>query len=235
MKETVSETNTKSCVPTLIDTTLDIIKKRFHSASSTTDSENYKDLMLEKAMEIWSWYPSEEKLFYDGFMHEGCFLLAWNNCFGKDISISSSCADIDRKQGDFILGYNDSSTITDVTISWDFYAKKLGSSDNYSINPILLPIYKNSTNKTYVELFLEEPTKALCNEYFDHLIDINEKIINNRIPKKIEVKVIKKKGCEKSETISFRKNSHNCYSVIIHKNRFKRITELLSLMKKANL
>lgn len=234
MEITNTEIEKEIKVPTLILTTLDILSKRHSSAQNSPHNlYRYQYLLEKKSSDICNWYTSNnENLFYDGFIHEGCFLLACSNCLQDDILISESNAQEDLQGTDFKLkeGKKPEKPL-DVTISIPEYARKLSYKN---LIPIILPIYNPEVGKSYPEIFLDNPTKETYQDYIKHIVFHNQRILGNRFPQKLEINVLKKKK-EKEEALFYRNNGSTSYFVKIHKTKYNRIMRILNTLDKLTL
>lgn len=192
--------------------------------------------MNDRNHEILNWRQNKEELFYDGFMHEGCFLLACQECFGDDHFIINSNAKEDKQGIDFKLmskkGYKG---LVDVTISIDSFAQKLDPNSKSKSIPILLPIHNPNTQKSYVELFLENPNLEEFQEYLEHIHSHNHRILSNGITNRLNIDIIKGKNGRKGSLNRTRQNGNSSYSIELEKKRYYQITNLLSNLKKFTL
>ncbi len=233
METTNTKIELETKVPTLILTTLDILIRRHSSAQySDQDLHRYQYLLEERSDDICNWYENDnEALFYDGFIHEGCFLLACNNCLQKNILITTSNAQEDLDGRDFILKEGKSEKFFDVTISAPEYARKLSYENKM---PILLPIHNAEIGKTYAENFLGNPTKKTYQNYIKHVVTHNRKILDNEFLERFEICVLKKRK-EKSETLSYKNNGSSSYFIKIHRIKYNKIMRILNTLERLTL
>lgn len=228
------EKNDTKGLPPLIDTALTILGTKYSSADTeTSKSLRYREIMFERASEIWSWYPNNSQLYFDGFMHEGCFLWAFKNCLQTEFNISHTEEKDDIGGIDFKLELEDKAHKihkVDVTVSPRSYAEKLGLRC-YKSSPILLPVYVNESRNTYVNKFLKSPTQEASQEYINHIVEYNRDILHNKVGEKFKINIVKKKGNEQAKAVHFANNSSYLHSIYIHKARYKRILKLLDLLE----
>ena len=233
METTNTKIELETKVPTLILTTLDILIRRHSSAQySDQDLHRYQYLLEKRSDDICNWYENDnEALFYDGFIHEGCFLLACNNCLQKNILITTSNAQEDLDGRDFILKEGKSEKFFDVTIRAHEYARKLSYENKM---PILLPIHNAEIGKTYAENFLGNPTKKDYQNYLKHVVRHNKRILDNKFLEKFELSILKKKN-EKPETLFCKNNGSVSYFIRIHKTKYNKIMRILNTFESLTL
>jgi hypothetical protein len=112
----------------ILNSTFDILEYRYNNPGSSSNFAGYRKMLENEAFKINCLYTNNSpNLFFNGYVNEAAFFIAYKNCFNSDTNkIIISNADEDCRGIDFRLGNgNGSLTALDVTISKKAYSKRL--------------------------------------------------------------------------------------------------------------